>query len=295
MKGPASRDELGAHVSVAGGIRRAPGRGREIGACVLQLFTKQPNRWREPRLDPEERAAFRAERRSHGIRIAIAHDSYLINLASPDPALYRRSLEAFIRELERCALLELKYLVTHPGHATDGDRESGLARNADALARALSRVPAPTVVLLETTAGTGHALGASFEELAYMIRRVPHPLRRRLGVCLDTCHVYAAGYDLVRDYDGVLREFDALIGLGRLRLFHLNDSRHPLASRKDRHEQIGQGSLGELPFRRIMTDPRFGRVPKIIETPKEGAGVLHDTRNLRLLRSFRGPESLRSS
>lgn len=280
-------DELGAHVSVAGGVERAPARAREIGARVLQLFTKQPNRWREPVLSEERRAAFRAARREHGIHTAISHNSYLINLASPDPRLHRRSLLAFTRELERCACLGLELLVTHPGSATDGDRASGLERTADAIAGALPQVQARTVVLLEATAGAGNALGASFEELAAMIERVPTALRSRVGVCLDTCHVYAAGYDLVGDYDGVMRHFHDVIGPKRLRLFHLNDSRHPLGSRKDRHEHIGQGALGEAPFRRIMTDPRFQRVPKIIETPRAGDGVRHDLRNLALLRSFR--------
>lgn len=274
-------------MSVAGGVERAPARAGEIGASVLQLFTKQPSRWREPELREERIAAFGAERRARGIGVAGAHDSYLINLASPDRALRTRSLRAFMGELERCARLGLDFLVTHPGNATDGDRQSGLDRNADALVEALERAPGRTMLLLETTAGAGNALGASFEELARMVERIPRELRGRVGVCLDTCHVYAAGYDLVRDYEGVLAHLDDAMGISRLKLFHLNDSRNAFGSRKDRHEHIGRGALGEAPFRRIMTDPRFRRVPKIIETPKEGDGVAHDRRNLALLRRFR--------
>lgn len=274
-------------MSTAGGVVRAPARAREIGAHVLQLFTKQPSRWRAPELTREDSSSFHAERIKHAIASAAAHDSYLINLASPDRKLYGQSLEAFVRELERCDRLDLDLLVCHPGSATDGDRASGLARNADAITQALTRVPSRTRVLLETTAGGGNRLGASFEELAALIERMPGTLRRRLAVCLDTCHIYAAGYDLVSDYDGVMHDLDDVIGLRRLRLFHLNDSRHPLGSRKDRHEHIGRGTLGEEPFRRIMTDPRFVHVPKIIETPKEADRVALDVRNLTLLRSFR--------
>lgn len=281
-------DELGAHVSSAGGVERAPERASRLESACLQLFTKQPSRWAEPELDGESVSAFRREREAHGIRVAVAHDSYLINLSSPDRDLWERSLSSFTGELRRAATLGLEYVVTHPGNATDGDTPSGLARNAEAVGRALEDVPDGPVVLLELTAGSGTSVGASFQNLAAILGALPAGSRRRVGVCLDTCHAYSAGYDLVSDYEGVWAEFADVLGLDRLRLFHLNDSRHPLGSRKDRHEHIGGGSLGEEPFRRIVTDDRFRGIPKLLETPKEDDPVANDLRNLRLLRSFRG-------
>jgi deoxyribonuclease-4 len=254
---------------------------------VLQLFTKQPNRWAEPELPPEVGEAFREERARHGTRCVVSHDSYLINLSSPDPALWARSLKSFAAELRRCAVLGIDYLVTHPGNATDGDVEAGIARNAQGITEALEAVQGDTRVLLELTAGSGTSVGGSFERLAAILDALPASAADRVGVCVDTCHAFAAGYDWIGDYDGVWARFDELVGLRRLELFHLNDSRHPLGSRKDRHAGIGQGTIGEEPFRRIMTDPRFDTIPKILETPKGDDEVTEDRRNLGLLRSFR--------
>jgi deoxyribonuclease-4 len=215
----------------------------------------------------------------------MAHDSYLINLASPDPALRARSLASFITELQRCEALGLQYLVSHPGNYMD-ERAAGIARNADAIGEALARVPGRTVLCLETTAGSGTSLGATFEELATLIDRIEPAQRDRVGICLDTCHVYSAGYDLVQDYDGVLRRLDDVLGIARLRVMHLNDSKTPFASRRDRHELIAEGSLGEPPFRRIMTDERLAAVPKVIETPKLDDATGTDTRMLERLRGY---------
>lgn len=258
---------LGAHVSSAGGTVNAPPRATAIQASAFQLFTKQANRWAERECDGEECEAFRAAVAGSGALATCAHDSYLINLASPDPVLRARSIASFEAELRRCTALGLDYLVSHPGNYMD-DRASGIARNADGITEALERARPTTMLLLETTAGQGTVLGATFEELAELIGRVPEPLRDRVGVCLDSCHVYSAGYDLVGDYDGVIARFDDVIGLHRLRMLHLNDSKTPFASRKDRHELIGEGSLGEVPFQRIMTDPRLANVARVIETPK---------------------------
>jgi len=281
------RDELGAHVSAAGGVDKAPARAAEIGCACLQLFTKQPARWAEPTIHDPTAAEFARERATHEIRVAAAHDSYLINLASPDRWLWERSARCFEGELRRCAALQLEYLVTHPGNATDGDLESGLARNADGLARALGLVEGPTIVLLELTAGSGTSVGATFERLAAIIRRLPDEQEERIGVCFDTCHAFAAGYDLVDDWDGVWARFDDVLGLDRLRLFHVNDSKHPLGSHKDRHEHLGQGTLGVEPFRRLMNDERFGRVPKLLETPKQDDPLEFDVMNLEFLRGLR--------
>ena len=280
-------DELGAHVSVAGGVDLAPGRACDIRSVNLQLFTKQPNRWAEPKRRADRVARFREEREARGIRTAVSHDSYLINLATPDEALWERSLASFRAELERCVDLGLDFVVTHPGNATDGEADSGAERNAAAVTRALEEVPGETRVLLELTAGSGTSIGGSFEALAAIRERIPEPLRARVGICFDTCHAYSAGYDLAGDYDGVWRRFDGVLGLERLELFHLNDSKHPRGSHKDRHEHIGQGTLGEEPFRRIMTDARFTDVPKLLETPKGDDMVTEDLRNLGQLRAFR--------
>lgn len=267
-------------------MQNAPGRAAEIGATAIQIFTKQPNRWAEPTLQPDDVAAYRAGIEEVGVGFACAHDSYLINLATPDPVLGDRSLASFVAELQRSRDLGLDAVVTHPGNATDGDHARGLAQNAALIERALVQVDAPTLVLLETTAGAGNVLGATFQQLAEIMERISPSLRERVGICFDTCHAFSAGYDLREAYDEVFHEFDRLIGLQHLRVFHLNDSQKPFASRKDRHEEIGEGTLGEEPFRRIMRDPRFAAVPKVLETPKGDDAVTADRRNLGRLRSM---------
>ncbi len=281
----APADLLGAHVSTAGGTAAAPIRAKAIAATAMQIFTKQAQRWAERSCATPERRQFRAALRQTQVRAMSAHDSYLINLASPDKTLRTRSLESFICELTRCKALGLHFLVTHPGNYID-DRPSGLARNIDGITAGLEAVPGRTKLLLETMAGSGTALGSTFEELGALIEALPARLRRRVGVCVDTCHVYSAGYDLVSDYEGVWARFDDCIGLERLRMMHLNDSKTPLASSRDRHELIGEGSLGDEPFRRIMRDERFTSVPKVIETPKLGDAEATDRRMLERLRGY---------
>lgn len=281
-----SYDELGAHVSAAGGVQNAPARAAALSSAVLQLFTKMPGRWAEPLLTPHDVAAFRSEMLQHGIVTAAAHDSYLINLASPDPILHRRSLAAFRTELRRCADLGIRYVVSHPGNATDGDAASGLARNADAAATVLEEVEG-VELLFETTAGAGSVLGATFEQLQQLIARFPRELQPRVGICIDTCHVWAAGYDLRSRYDDVIARFDDSLGIDRVRLFHLNDSVAARGSRRDRHAHIGEGALGAEPFRRLLRDDRFTAVPKLLETPKDDDARAADLRNLHLLRGLR--------
>jgi deoxyribonuclease-4 len=278
---------LGAHVSTAGGIANAPVRAAEIDATAIQIFTKMPSRWAERPIEPEEADRFIGARREAGIRYASAHDSYLINLASPDAILRERSFVAFVAELKRARGLELDAVVTHPGNATDGDFERAVRSNASLVQRAIEEVGDGPLVLFETTAGSGQVLGARFEQLAMLRDHIAPPARDRIGFCFDTCHVFAAGYDLTGAYDWVLQEFDRIIGLRHLALFHLNDSRKPVGSRVDRHAEIGEGALGDEPFRRIMTDPRFASVPKVIETPKGDDPVTADRRNLGRLRSYR--------
>jgi deoxyribonuclease IV len=282
-------DLLGAHVSTQGGVHNALARGTAIGATAIQVFTKTPNQWREPTLTEESRTAFRRERDRSEIAQIVAHDSYLINLATPDPVLSARSVESFTNELRRCDLLGIPALVSHPGNFID-DREAGIRRNADAIVRCLQAVPGDVMVLLETTAGSGTCLGATFEELVALREAVEASVRHRVAFCADTCHLYSAGYDLVGDYDGVWRRWKQTIGFGLLRCIHLNDSKTPFGSRRDRHELIGEGSLGPGPFRRIMRDPRFRKVMKVIETPKGDDDVTCDRRMLRRLRAYaRGP------
>ena len=251
----------------------------------MQIFTKMANRWAERACLDEECRAFRTALQGTGIRTTVAHDSYLINLASPDPMLRARSIDSFAGELARCEALGLDFLVSHPGNFMD-ERESGIARNVDAIIECLERVPGRTTLCLETTAGGGTVIGARFEELAAMIERVPSSVRDRVGVCLDTCHVYSAGYDLVGDYDGVWARFADTVGLDRLRVMHLNDSKVPFGSRRDRHELIGFGTLGEEPFRRIMNDQRLAHVAKLVETPKLDSDFVTDSCMLILLRSY---------
>ena len=282
---PEALDLLGAHTSIAGGTHQAPPRAKAIRATAMQIFTKMASRWAERECLDDECRAFRAALAETDVRVTMAHDSYLINLASPDRALRGRSIESFAAELRRCEALGLDLLVSHPGNHM-GSHADGLARNAEAIGEALERVPGRCVVALETTSGSGTALGANFEDLAAIIARVPEPHRARMGVCADTCHLYSAGYDLVGDFDGVWRRFDDVVGRDRLRALHLNDSKTRFDSRRDRHELIGEGSLGAKPFRRLITDERFAGIPKVIETPKLDDATRTDRKMLSRLRGY---------
>jgi len=281
----AAGDLLGAHVSTQGGVSRAPERGVAIGATAIQVFTKTPNQWRESVVRDGDVAAFRAALAASGIRAVVSHDSYLINLASPDEALYERSVAAFSGELVRCRALGIPWVVSHPGNYID-DRVAGLERNARGYASCLDQVPGEIGVLIEGTAGAGTALGSSFEELAVLRHALPAPLRARVGFCLDTAHLHAAGYDVVAGLEGVWERFDRVVGLNLLKCLHLNDSKSAAGSRVDRHQWIGEGTIGPEAFRRIMRDPRLAPVIKIIETPKGDDAVFHDRRMLRRLRAY---------
>jgi deoxyribonuclease-4 len=276
---------LGAHVSTAGGVPNAPLRAGALGATAMQMFSKMANRWAERDCVDEECLAYREALARTQVVATSVHDSYLINLASPDPVLQIRSMISFIAELKRCEALGVEFLVSHPGNYMD-DRASGIDRNVDGIVAGLECVPGRTVLLLETTAGSGTVLGASFEEMAMILERIPANLRQRVAVCADTAHLFASGYDLAGDFDAVWARFDDAIGMNRLRMLHLNDSKVPLGSRRDRHELIGEGAIGAGAFRRIMTDPRFEAVPKVIETPKLDDPEATDGRMLTLLRSF---------
>jgi deoxyribonuclease IV len=276
---------LGAHVSTSGGVASSLPRAKALAATAMQIFTKTASQWKEPSIAEDERSRFREGLSGSPLVATNAHDSYLINLASPDNTLRAHSLVSFICELKRCEALGLNALVSHPGNYMD-DRESGISRNADAIGIALEVVPGRTRLLMEMTAGSGTALGSTFEEMAQLLERIPTNVRDRVGVCVDTAHLHGAGYDLVHIYNDVWEHFADVVGLDRLGMLHLNDSKATLGSRLDRHELIGEGALGALPFRRIMTDDRFATIPKVIETPKLDDALKTDRKMLRRLRRF---------
>ncbi len=275
---------LGAHMSIAGGLHLACERGRQAGCRAIQIFTRNQQQWKANVLTDEHVAAFRAARADHGIETAFAHDSYLVNLATPVSALRKKSLAAFVDELERCERLELPYLVTHPGSPGEAGDDTGVANMIASLDEALrSTRGCRTKILLETNAGQGACVGRTFEQLAAMLDGVH--ASERIGVCFDTCHVFVSGYDLRTRaaYDGTMEAFDRAIGTGRIRAFHLNDAKKGLGSRVDRHTHIGKGEIGLEGFRCLMNDTRFAGVPMVLETPKE-EGM--DETNLALLRGL---------
>jgi deoxyribonuclease-4 len=280
---------FGAHLSSAGGVQNAVRLAEQYGCDTLQLFTKAPSQWASKPIADEEARQFRKWIRKAGIRFPIVHDCYLINLASPDERLWRKSVDAFLVEVQRAEQIGASYLVTHPGAHLDAGEEAGIALVAKALNEVHERMPDAHVrILLETTAGQGSTLGHRFEHLARILSLTAQA--GRLGICLDTCHVFAAGYALSpeKEYRATMREFDRVIGLKWLKAFHLNDSKKPLGSRVDRHAHIGQGFLGLEPFRLLVNDYRFRNKPMVLETPKEIDPVLGDmdAKNLSILRSL---------
>jgi deoxyribonuclease-4 len=278
--------KLGAHMSIAGSFDQALYRGQQVGCAAVQIFTKQPNRWAARPIAPAEVAAFLKAKDETAISPVWAHDAYLINLASPEEALWNQSVNAFQVEVERAQALGLPYLVTHAGAHRGAGEDAGLQRIVQSLDLVCERTPdAQVMVLLETTAGQGGSLCYRFEHLAWIIAHARCP--DRLGVCFDTCHVFAAGYELrtPEGYAETMRQFDALVGIERLKAFHLNDCLKGLGSRVDRHAHIGQGQLGLEPFRFLLNDPRFRDHPMVLETPK-GPEMEEDRRNLAVLRGL---------
>ena len=281
---------LGAHMSIAGGYYRAVETARDRGCDCVQLFTKNNTQWRAKEITPDDVAEFSARLAELKITHPTAHGSYLVNLASPDKALWRKSIDAFVLEMRRADMLGIPLVVTHPGAYTSGSEETGLKK----IVRAIDEIHRQTRrgharCLLETTAGQGSSLGWRFEQLAAVLDAVKDP--DRLGVCFDTCHVFAAGYPLGtrKEYRSTLRAFDATVGVDKIEAFHLNDSKRELGSRIDRHERIGAGRLGLEPFRHLLNDRRFKRTPMYLETPKgTRRGVQWDKINLRTLRRLAG-------
>jgi len=276
---------LGAHMSIAGGVDLAPLRGRQVGCRTIQLFTKSSNQWRARPLPPEEIERYRSNLQAYGIAPAVAHDSYLINLASSDADLHQKSMASFLEELERAEALDIPYLVTHPGAHMGAGEEAGLRQAATSIRELLKQTRGYRVqVVLETTAGQGTSLGHRFEQIAALLDQIGLP--ERTGVCLDTCHVFAAGYDIRTPdgYAGVLGAFDRILGISHLKVIHLNDSKKELGCRVDRHEHIGKGAIGPGAFHRLLTDARLRGLPMILETPKDDDFVTADRQNLQTLR-----------
>ena len=289
MTGP----RLGAHLSIAGGITRAIDRAETTGCESLQIFTKNSNQWRGRPLDEKDIAEFK-ERIAVLSLPVVSHASYLINLAAPDKTLREKSIAALEDELARGDQLGLEGVVLHPGAYTTSTETDGIQRIAEGIAGAQSRQSGSTLLLLEHTAGQGTMLGHRFEQLRAMIDYLDDA--SKVAFCLDTCHLVAAGYDIISEtgYEQVFTEFDEILGLNRLAVFHLNDSKKPLGSRVDRHDGIGQGHLGTEPFRRLVQDSRFTHLPMMLETPKKGGGKPSDVTadpldigNLSILRGFR--------
>jgi len=275
---------LGAHMSISGGVEKSISRGHDLGCETIQIFSKNQRQWKSPNLSDGAAERFRQARQKLSIKNVAIHDSYLINLAHPDPEQLQKSRDAFFDEMERAEKLGVEFLIFHPGSHMNTSEENGIRRIAGSLNDVLARFPDSRVqLLLETTSGSGHHLGCRFEQLAAILSRVHK--KDRVGVCFDTAHVFAAGYDIrdERAYEDTMDQFQRTIGLGRLQAFHLNDSKNDLGSRVDRHENIGMGFLGELPFRCLVNDSRFRNVPMILETPE---GEKYYKKNLTLLKSF---------
>lgn len=277
---------LGAHMSIAGGVHNCFDHGEHFKCTTIQIFTKNASQWRAKPLTDTEIDKFKERQKQTKISPVVAHDSYLINLGSNDKALLQKSKEAFLVEIERCELLGIPYLVMHPGSHTGAGEEIGLKTIADSLSWLHHKSPETKVMIcLETTAGQGTNLGYRFEQIADIIELSDSP--ERLGVCLDTCHIFAAGYDIrtERAYKKTMREFNSVIGLKRLKVIHFNDCKKELGSRVDRHAHIGKGFIGVEPFGFFMNDRRLAKIPKILETPKGDDGSADD-RNLAILRNL---------
>ena len=276
---------LGAHMSVSGGIYKALERGVESTCKVIQIFVKNQMQWKAKPLTEEDVVAFKKAQKETGIKTVVAHDSYLINLGSPDDALWEKSINAFVGELERCEAIGARGLVAHPGSHVGQGEEWGLTRIAESLDEIHERTPGFKVkTYLETTAGQGTNLGYKFQHLRSIINQTADS--KRLAVCVDTCHIFAAGYD-IRDketYAATMKELIRVLGIKRIQAFHLNDSKKDFGSRVDRHDHIGQGKIGIEAFRALMNDERFAKIPMFLETPKADD---MDRQNLERLRSLR--------
>lgn len=278
---------IGAHMSVAGGLHTAFERADRVGCTAMQIFTKNSNQWNAPSLSSEDIAKYREAQNKSKVSIVVSHDSYLINLCGATKDLLTKSRNAFVSEIERCRRLGIRYVIFHPGAHTTQDRSAALKVVSESLNFAHEATDgADVVTLVETTAGQGTTVGSSFTEIAEIISGVKNG--NRIGVCIDTCHIFAAGYDIRTEsaYDDTMKKFEETLGFEMLHAIHFNDAKKPLNSHVDRHEHIGKGEIGKQAFGFFMNDERLIEVPKILETPKGEDGYKMDVANLRLLRTF---------
>ncbi|MBN2071649.1 MAG: deoxyribonuclease IV [Candidatus Krumholzibacteriota bacterium] len=278
---------LGAHMSISGGVHLSLERGKSIGCNAVQLFVKSSNQWKAKPLSEEDIMLFRKNAEEYNTEYIMTHTSYLINIASPEKELLEKSRGALQIEIERSEALGIPWVVLHPGSHRGAGEEAGIKSIAESLNIIFDNTREfKSAVLLENTAGQGNTLGRSFEQLAAMMELVED--KNRIGICFDTCHALASGYDLSTKtkYDALFKSFDKILGLGNLRAFHLNDSVGPIGSHKDRHAGIGQGELGLEPFRFLVNDGRFSNIPMVLETPK-GPDLKEDVENLAILRALR--------
>ena len=277
---------LGAHMSIAGGLEKAIIRGESIDCTAIQLFTKSNRQWQAEQLTEQNISLFKQTANESVIKNIVAHASYLINLAAQETLIYKKSIDALLQEIKRCEQLDIPYLVVHPGSAGKQNRVMALQKIALALETILNQTAGKTMILLETVAGQGTSLGVTFEELAEIRNAVK--TKNLIGICVDTCHIFAAGYDIssAGGYQETWKQFDSLIGLSHLKVFHLNDSMKGLASRIDRHANIGEGKIGLEAFTLLLNDPRFVNIPKILETPKGEEDLQDDLKNMDILRKL---------
>ncbi len=279
---------FGSHLSIAGGYYKAANAAEKLGMDTVQIFTKNNNQWKGKPLTDEEADRFKQAVRDHGLKSPCSHDSYLINLASPKPELWEKSLDAYVIELERAEMLGLTGVVMHPGSYVESSEEEGLVKIVKGLNEAHRRTPGLKVqTWIEATAGQGTNLGYKFEHLGYIIQNAEEG--DRYGVCVDTCHIFAAGYGLKTEseYTETMQQFEEHVGIEHITAFHLNDSKKEQGSRVDRHDHIGEGYLGLEPFRHILNDPRFAELPMYLETKKEKRDDEEmDAVNLRVLKSL---------
>lgn len=274
---------LGIHGSISGGLFNAIEEGESLGCGAMQIFTANQRMWTVRNPSPDDAAVFSGAWKKSHVKMVVSHGSYLVNLASVNPELLKRSRAAFIAEMQRVDALGLDALIFHPGSFTGGAYEQGIKNIIDSLNAALATVKGfGSRILLETTAGSGSSIGGKFEDIAYIIGKVKQ--KDKVGVCFDTAHVFEAGYNLKDDYSGVFKEFDGIIGVEKIHCFHINDSKTEFESHADRHENIGKGKIGAEFFGKLVNDKRFKDIPMILETPKEGG---MDAKNLELLRKLR--------
>lgn len=274
---------LGAHMSISGGFHLAVERGHSIGCTSIQIFTKNASQWKARKITSSDKEAFFEYKEKFKINSIIAHDSYLINLASSDKKKFEKSFDAFLYEIERTEELEIPFLVMHPGAHLNSGEQKGLENIVYAFNKIGKNFT--TNICIETTAGQGTNLGYNFEQIKYILDNVEN--NKKFGVCFDTCHVFAAGYDLreKNSYNKTISDFDRIIGIEKIKVIHLNDSLKGLGSRIDRHAHIGKGKIGLTAFELIMNDRTFSNVPKILETPK-GKDMLEDINNLKILKKL---------